>query len=170
MDTSQKPHKRNTNHLKKKRQHPPLMFSSALCVSVPSPTRQSSFPDRKSLQGLSPHHRWPFNTSLATANETRSSSRLTRPGPTLHKCLSLTHLLCWDERCTSTLARFSLCLFIYFHLFVAGSWHFELSFGGVCSCDATNPLPRTSPNKHHLAWFRRNGHGLGRGFAHFAVL
>lgn len=46
----------------------PFMFSKGSCVPA-LPTCQSSFPDRKSLQGLSPHHRWPFNTSLATANE-----------------------------------------------------------------------------------------------------
>lgn len=40
---------------------------SAAPVSVLS--LQPSSSDRKSLQGLSPHHRWPFNTSLATANE-----------------------------------------------------------------------------------------------------
>lgn len=42
-----------------------MFFKWIVCF----PARLSSFPDRKSLQGLSPHHRWPFNTSLATANE-----------------------------------------------------------------------------------------------------
>lgn len=33
------------------------------------PSCQFSFPDRKSLQSFSPHHRWLFNTSAATTNE-----------------------------------------------------------------------------------------------------
>lgn len=39
-------------------------------------TYPSSFPDRKSLQGLSPHHMWSFNTSLATANEPGAADSL----------------------------------------------------------------------------------------------
>lgn len=48
---------------------------SICCLPTPKckcfPSRQSSFPDRKSLRGLSPHHRWLFNTSAATTNEPR---------------------------------------------------------------------------------------------------
>lgn len=71
MVPSYKPHKQDIYHTRQ----PFHLFSSphhTFHVSkriVCLPALQSSFSDRKSLQGFSPHRRWPFNTSLATANE-----------------------------------------------------------------------------------------------------
>lgn len=103
----------------------PFMFSNGLCVPA-LPTRQSSFPDRKSLQGLSPHHRWPFNTSLATANEPGVAAARLDPADFAQMFISRSPaVLGWE-------VHFNLgsifTLFIYYYLFVTGSKHFKFSF------------------------------------------
>lgn len=97
----------------------PFMFSNGLCVSAALPTRHSSFPDRKSLQGLSPHHRWPFNTSLATANEPGVAAAWLDPADFAQMFISHSPAVLGLE------VHFSLgsilTLFIYLYLFVAGT-------------------------------------------------
>lgn len=109
--------------------HPtaPFMSSNGLCVSA-LPTRQSSFPDRKSLQGLSPHHRWPFNTSLATANEPGVAAAWLDPADFAQMFISRSPaVLGWEVHFNLGLIFF--CLFIYFCLFVTGSTHLKFGLG-----------------------------------------
>lgn len=109
------------------------VFKRVVCF----PARQCSFPDRKSLQGLSPHHRWPFNTSLATANEPGVAAAWLDPADFAQMFMSHSPaVLGWE-------VHFNLgsifTLFIYFYLFVTGSWRFEFSLedsASLCSCDA----------------------------------
>lgn len=58
---------RNVRHANRREaiKESPLPATPFICF----PARQCSFPDRKSLHGLPPHHRWFFNTSVATTNE-----------------------------------------------------------------------------------------------------
>lgn len=132
--SSERPHKQDIYHIRK-REHP-LFFCSRLhlscfqtdCVFSALPTRLSSFPDRKSLQGLSPHHRWPFNTSLATANEPGVAAAWLDPADFAQMFISRSPAVQgWEVR--SNLDSV-LTLFIYFYLFVTESWHCKFSLGG----------------------------------------
>lgn len=118
----QRPHKRDIYQIKK-HEHP-LFFRSQLqlscfqtdCVFQALPTRQSSFPDRKSLQGLSPHHRWPFNTSLATANEPGVAAAWLDPADFAQMFISHSPaVLGWEVH--FNLGSIFFTLFIYFYLF-----------------------------------------------------
>lgn len=118
----------------KRRERPPpshvcnrgsLCFEPSLRAGLPSQTGSH-------YRGSHPRRRWPFNTSLATANEPGAAAAAcsTRPRPTLHKCLPLARLLCRDGMCTSTLTRFRLHIFRV----VTASAHFEFLEDFVLPC------------------------------------
>lgn len=116
------PHKKKHEHsLFRRFQLQPFMFSNELCFSA-LPTRQSSFPDRKSLQGLSPRHRWPFNTSLATANEPGVAAAWLDPADFAQMFIS------HSPAVLGLVVHFNLgssfTLFIQFCWLVTGSSHF----------------------------------------------
>lgn len=144
----------------------PFVFSNGLCVSA-LPARQSSFPDRKSLQGLSPHHRWPFNTSLATANEPGVAAAWLDPADFAQMFISHSPAVLGWEMHFNLGSIFTL--FIYFYLFVTGSRHFKFCLKLVVHLqrDVFHYLlfPDTLLNKQHLAWFPRNRCSLDENFS-----
>lgn len=171
--TSETPHKRAISHIKKHQY--PQFFHSQLHLScfqtncAPQPSLHASLPSQTGSHYRGSHpitdghltHRWQLQMN-------QEQQPLDQTRPTLHKCLSLTHLLCWDGRCTSTLARILLNLFISICL----SRHFKFSlvdFARLCSCSGmlftTFIFPHTLLNKEHLAWFWRNRYSLDENFS-----
>lgn len=124
------------------------MFPNGLCVSA-LPTRQSSFPDRKSLQGLSPHRRWPFNTSLATANEPGVAAARLDPADFAQMFISRSPAVLGREAHSNLGSIFTL--FIYFHLCAAKELTRWIRLGGFFwrGCAVATPpfqFPRTLLN------------------------
>lgn len=125
-------------------------------ASQPSPHASLPSQTGSHYRGSQPHHRWPFNTSLATANEPGVAAAWLDPADFPQMFISHSPAVLGWEVLSNPGSVLPLYLFI-FHLFVAGSWHFKSSSEGFA-----RPLPffvlffivpRTLPNKHHLARF-----------------
>lgn len=93
----------------------PFLFANPTASPSPHPpTRHSSFPDRKSLKGLSPSRRWPFNTSLATANEPGAAAAWIDPADSAQMFISRSPAVLGREVALQPWLNFTLLKSFYF--------------------------------------------------------